>query len=583
MDNKETKHYADALAAGTTLQGGEYRYRIERALGQGSFGITYLAATRVKVSGALGELETDMRVAVKEFFMKDVNGREESTVTSGSKDGLFADYKRKFRREAENLSRLRHPHIVRVLETFEANGTAYYAMEYCEGGCLNELADKRGGLPEEEAVGYAVQIGEALAYMHAHKMLHLDVKPGNAMLRADGSVALIDFGLSKQYGEDGEPESSTSVGGGTPGYAPLEQAQYREGRDFPVTMDVYALGATLFKLLTGERPPEASAVLNDGFPAGALRQRKVSEATIAIAEKAMAPLRKDRYPSVNAMLAALKGGAAPDDEETEVDEKNKKPDEKPQDTKKQEEKKPAAGTEDKKSDDESGVVKKLEKKKPAGRRKVLIAAAAATALLVALLIWDQNKRTATKVYQYNQGEEFYHDEDYAKAVKWYRKAAELGYDKAQYSLGYCYYSGKGVAHDYVEAMKWYRKAARQGHVNAQYMLGVCYYNGQGVTQDYDEAVKWWRKAAEQRHDMAQNNLGRCYLNGWGVADDDVEAVKWFQKAAEQKYATAQYNLGLCYENGWGVARDNSEAARWYRKAADQGDTDAKEALERLGR
>ena len=603
MDNKETKHYADALAAGTTLQGGAYRYRIERVLGQGSFGITYLAATRVKVSGALGELETDMRVAVKEFFMKDVNGREESTVTSGSKDGLFADYKRKFRREAENLSRLRHPHIVKVLETFEANGTAYYAMEYCEGGSLNERAEARRGLPEEEAVGYARQIGEALAYMHAHKMLHLDVKPGNALLRGDGSVALIDFGLSKQYDEEGLPESSTSVGGGTPGYAPLEQAQYREGRDFPVTMDVYALGATLFKLLTGERPPEASAVLNDGFPAGALRRRKVSEATIAIAEKAMSPLRKDRYPSVNAMLAALKGGAAPDDEETDLDEKNKKPDEKPQDTKKQEEKKPpVAGTEDKKSDDESGVVKKLEKKKPAGRRKVLIAAAAATALLVALLtwnlliaaaaatallvallIWDQNKRTATKVYQYNQGEEFYHDEDYAKAVKWYRKAAELGYDKAQYSLGYCYYSGKGVAHDYVEAMKWYRKAARQGHVNAQYMLGVCYYNGQGVTQDYDEAVKWWRKAAEQRHDMAQNNLGRCYLNGWGVADDDVEAVKWFQKAAEQKYATAQYNLGLCYENGWGVARDNSEAARWYRKAADQGDTDAKEALERLGR
>ena len=401
---KETKHYADALAAGTTLQGGEYRYRIERALGQGSFGITYLAATRVKVSGALGELEADMKVAVKEFFMKDVNGREESTVTSGSKDGLFADYKRKFRREAENLSRLRHPHIVRVLETFEANGTAYYAMEYCEGGCLNELADKRGGLPEEEAVGYAVQIGEALAYMHAHKMLHLDVKPGNAMLRGDGSVALIDFGLSKQYGEDGEPESSTSVGGGTPGYAPLEQAQYREGRDFPVTMDVYALGATLFKLLTGERPPEASAVLNDGFPAGALRQRKVSEATIAIAEKAMAPLRKDRYPSVNAMLAALKGGAAPDDEETEVDEKNKKPDEKPQDTKKQEEKKPpVAGTEDKKSDDESGVVKKLEKKKPAGRRKVLIAAAAATALLVALLIWDLLIAPATNTAQLGAG------------------------------------------------------------------------------------------------------------------------------------------------------------------------------------
>ena len=89
MDNKETKHYADALAAGTTLQGGAYRYRIERVLGQGSFGITYLAATRVKVSGALGELETDMRVAVKEFLAPSPAGARTgcSPTTSGSSEG----------------------------------------------------------------------------------------------------------------------------------------------------------------------------------------------------------------------------------------------------------------------------------------------------------------------------------------------------------------------------------------------------------------------------------------------------------------------------------------------------------------
>ena len=96
----------NTLTKGTVLQGKAYRYVIERVLGQGTFGITYLATTQVKVAGALGELETTMQVAVKEFFMKDINGREENTVTTGSKGGLYANYKAKFAREAENLSRL---------------------------------------------------------------------------------------------------------------------------------------------------------------------------------------------------------------------------------------------------------------------------------------------------------------------------------------------------------------------------------------------------------------------------------------------------------------------------------------------
>lgn len=106
-------------------------------MGQGSFGITYLAMTQVKVSGALGELETTIQVAIKEFFMKDINGREENTVTCGSRGGVYYDYKKKFSREAENLSKLNHPHIVKVLEYFEANNTVYYAMEYVDGGNLD--------------------------------------------------------------------------------------------------------------------------------------------------------------------------------------------------------------------------------------------------------------------------------------------------------------------------------------------------------------------------------------------------------------------------------------------------------------
>ena len=198
----------NTLKPNTTLRGKSYTYTIQKVLGEGTFGITYLATTQVKVTGALGELETTMQVAIKEFFMKEMNEREENSVTSGSKGGVYDKYKQKFAREAENLSKLHHPNIVRVLEYFEANNTVYYAMEYMEGGSLDKYIEQKGGMPEAECVKYAKQIGAALSYMHAHKMLHLDLKPGNVMLRKNGDAVLIDFGLSKQYDESGNPEQA---------------------------------------------------------------------------------------------------------------------------------------------------------------------------------------------------------------------------------------------------------------------------------------------------------------------------------------------------------------------------------------
>ena len=171
---------------------------------------------------------------------------------------------------------------------------------------------------------------------------------------------------------------------------------------------------------------------------------------------------------------------------------------------------------------------------------------------------------------FEKGKSCYDEEDYTEAVKWYRKAAEQGYARAQNNLGECYYNGEGVAEDYTEAVKWFRKAAEQGNAIAQYHLGERYYYGQGVTEDETEAVKWYRKAAEQGSAIAQNKLGECYYYGLGVTKDETEAVKWYRKAAEQGYAAAQGNLGECYEEGIGVAKDYIEAVNWYRKAAEQG-------------
>lgn len=302
-----TNNTTTSLAIGTILHGEAYDYKIMDVLGQGTFGITYKA--KVEMKGALGRLDSNMYVAVKEFFMKEVNGRENSSVTSGSTSngGLFYYYRDKFEREARNLSTLSHPNIVKVLEAFHANGTTYYSMEYIDGISLDKkiAQSPQGRMPLTEAIETLKQIGAAIAFMHSRNMLHLDVKPGNVMMRKDGTAVLIDFGLSKQYTSDGEPESSTKVGAGTPGYAPIEQASYHEGNGFPTMMDVYALGGTLFKMLTGQRPPEASEILNEGFPADSLRQLFIPDNIVNSICKAMAPLKKDRWQTVDEFVKHL--------------------------------------------------------------------------------------------------------------------------------------------------------------------------------------------------------------------------------------------------------------------------------------
>ena len=302
-----TNNTTTSLAIGTILHGEAYDYKIMNVLGQGTFGITYKA--KVEMKGALGRLDSNMYVAVKEFFMKEVNGRENSSVTSGSTSngGLFYYYRDKFEREARNLSTLSHPNIVKVLEAFHANGTTYYSMEYIDGISLDKkiAQSPQGRMPLTEAIKTLKQIGAAIAFMHSRNMLHLDVKPGNVMMRKDGTAVLIDFGLSKQYTSDGEPESSTKVGAGTPGYAPIEQASYHEGKGFPTMMDVYALGGTLFKMLTGQRPPEASEILNEGFPTDSLRQLFIPDNIVNSISKAMAPLKKDRWQTVDEFVNHL--------------------------------------------------------------------------------------------------------------------------------------------------------------------------------------------------------------------------------------------------------------------------------------
>lgn len=292
------------LSQGTLLQGG--KYKIERVLGQGSFGITYLAEHT-----SLGN-----KVAIKEFFMKELNTRgEDGSITGMSDDSLSHNYGQKFKREAMNLCQLDHPNIVRVTDLFDENGTYYYVMNYIEGENLNEYL-KHTTVQQNEALDIIKSVSKALMYMHDEKhILHLDLKPGNIMRRAsDGHIFLIDFGLSKHYSSDGQPETSTSIGLGTPGYAPTEQGNQAKSGEFRPTIDVYALGATLFKLLTRETPPHASEIVSDDeLIEERLRANGIASNIIDIVVNAMLPNVKKRTPTVKAFVEAVESISTPSD------------------------------------------------------------------------------------------------------------------------------------------------------------------------------------------------------------------------------------------------------------------------------
>lgn len=236
------------LPINSTLQGG--KYKIVRFISAGGFGCTYEGS----------HVMLKKRVAIKEFFVKDFCNRDEITsrVTVGvtAKKALVSKLKNKFIEEAQSLCSLEHPHIVPVYDVFEDNGTAYYVMEYIDGASLDGMVKKAGPMSEQKAVEYILQIADALRYVHSKNRLHLDIKPGNIMVDKKDKAMLIDFGASKQYDEEAGENTSTLLGV-TPGYAPLEQMSNDVVKFHPST-DIYALGATLYKLLTGITPPSAT-------------------------------------------------------------------------------------------------------------------------------------------------------------------------------------------------------------------------------------------------------------------------------------------------------------------------------------
>ena len=242
------------LKVGTILRG---TYRIDSYLSSGGFGNTYVATN----------IEFEERVAIKEFFMKGVTQRDDNqttvSVSNTENSNSFLEQKEKFKKEARRIRQLKNEHIVAVHDMFEENGTAYYVMDYVDGENLAERL-KRTGKPmtEQEVCAILPQILDALKSVHDEGMWHLDLKPANIMVDKAGNVKLIDFGASKQLNaQKGGATTSTAISY-TNGYAPREQMEQNYDKFGPWT-DIYALGATLYNLLTNKRPPLPTDIDDD--------------------------------------------------------------------------------------------------------------------------------------------------------------------------------------------------------------------------------------------------------------------------------------------------------------------------------
>lgn len=288
---EETQHIesdssALKVSTGITLCNG--KYELMKFLGKGGFGITYLGR----------HILLNKYVAIKEYFPKD-NFRRESngTQVSYSDKSVARRNIEKFLKEAKTMAELNHEGVVKVNDVFEENNTAYYVMDYIEGKSLAEQLP----IAQEQALAYIKQAAEALQYVHTKGILHLDIKPANIMINQSGKAVLIDFGISKHYDSEGKGTSSSTQGYSS-GYSPIEQMTPGGLKQFTPPTDIYALGATLYKIISGITPPASTDLADEETLS---RPENMSREVFGFINKCMQQKRKDRPQTMSEVLGLI--------------------------------------------------------------------------------------------------------------------------------------------------------------------------------------------------------------------------------------------------------------------------------------
>lgn len=293
MSQSENSH---ALEPGTLVE----EYRIESLLGEGGFGLTYLAF----------DTQLEKRVAIKEYLPAEFAHRTtERTVRprAPNTEELFQWGLDTFINEARTLARFHNPHIVQVYRFIEANGTAYIVMEYIPGRELKAVVRELGRLTQDEVMAILLPIMDGLAEVHDAGILHRDIKPGNILIRDNGKPVLIDFGAARQA-IGSKSRSITSIV--TPGYAPIEQ--YSTKGSVGAWSDIYSLAAVAHYCLTLARPEDATDRMMDDhyLPLTEGAQNQATPEFLAAIDRALAILPADRPQSLDEWVRMLKAGPA---------------------------------------------------------------------------------------------------------------------------------------------------------------------------------------------------------------------------------------------------------------------------------
>jgi TPR repeat protein/serine/threonine protein kinase len=592
-----------ALPAGTRLE----EFVIERVLGSGGFGITYLAR----------DTRLDRKVVIKEnlpaqFCFRDLHSLTVAPRhTHGEDAENFRWSLQNFSKEAAMLASLDHPGIVKVLRSFEAFGTAYFVMPYLEGFTFDELIASRRykgqEFSEEELLGFLCHVLGALGYLHDRGVYHRDIKPGNLFVTLEGMPVLIDFGSARQRLSE---RSMTVIE--SAGYTPFEQLQSR-GNVGPWS-DLYALGGSLERAITGWAPPKAADRIGKDprDPLATLQNLpgRASPAFLASIDRALKLDAQERWQSAGQWQEALvmvqmghhgtsthtQSPQGFQEQGEELEHKNRLSEAAHSSVLCEEE------------PEENGLIKEPSPRDRWSRGSLVVAALVGVAVIcsVSWVMTQLSSSGDTSAPAFErvsfetpgaQGTSLvaaatpspFHAAT-AKPTDWLH-LAEAGDSLAQALLGDALYWGgqinHGINEDPAAGVKWIGKSATAGHPLGIYLLGLIKdQDGKWIPRDGKAAKEAYEKAistgllrdAENGGHVWWTAVAQALESGKGIEPDPKTAIKWYARAAEAGYVDAMNGLAYCYDRGTGVAEDDEAAINWYKKSAEAGSSDGMSML-----
>lgn len=578
-------------------------YKIIRVVGAGGFGVTYEAE----------DVNLCTKVAIKEYFPHDMAMRRENATVQPISERHLRDFnwgRSRFLEEARALAQFKHPSIVEVYRYFEANDTVYMTMKFESGQSMESWLRTLGRPPTQSELDRIVlPLVDALEVMHDNGLLHRDVAPDNIIVRENGTPVLLDFGSARRTLA---AKTHALTGMFKQGYSPQEQYA-TDGKFQGPWSDLYAMGATLYRAVTGAPPEEAtSRVLHDSLvSAVSAAQGDYRSSFLDAIDKCLKMYPSDRPQSAREFRALLAGQQPLG---------HTKP----------------VPTQLVSSHAEAGkrtVLIQSGAPTPSNRRPLYWATAASLGLCLAVAVIyaaGKPKANPTSVIEPvaravlpapenphiasclqsrlpgtgakdapSAGEVVATcsraldaspdhpvlkrnlaiallsiDQNSQRATTLLRNAVEQNDPEAIAELGYLYEKGLGLEQDFLHARSLYVRAASAGSAAAQNRLGVMYELGRGVERDYATAHRWYETAVVGGSAQAMTNLGTIYENGLGVPVDFSKARTWYERGAAAGDPSSSNYIGILFETGRGVSQDLGQARLWYERAAAQGEAAA---------